>query len=174
MSLAEKAEAFRFASRVRSNASTLIAIALLVAAVFIAAYPRLSPGVCFEDSGDLQLAAATLSATDYATLSRLEQCFRIVRLKFDELDAALTSVSEDVRQLARMGDTMDNVKGVPGIGEKGARDLISTFGSLDVLLEHAPELKQKKYREALQEHAQGARESTTGRSVPIFCTSRTA
>ena len=36
--------------------------------------------------------------------------------------------------LALMGDTIDNVKGVPGIGEKGARDLIATYGSLDALL----------------------------------------
>ena len=33
--------------------------------------------------------------------------------------------------LALMGDTIDNIKGVPGIGEKGARELISTYGSLD-------------------------------------------
>src|SRR5499433_1500021 len=32
--------------------------------------------------------------------------------------------------LALMGDTIDNVKGVPGIGEKGARDLIATWGTL--------------------------------------------
>ncbi len=61
--------------------------------------------------------------------------------------------------LALMGDTIDNVKGVPGIGEKGARDLISTYGSLDALLEHAPELAQKKYREALATHADQARQS---------------
>jgi DNA polymerase I len=30
-----------------------------------------------------------------------------------------------------MGDSIDNIKGVPGIGEKGARDLIATYGSLD-------------------------------------------
>ena len=54
--------------------------------------------------------------------------------------------------LALMGDTIDNVKGVPGIGEKGARDLISTYGTLDALLEHAAEVPQKKYREALQNH----------------------
>ena len=48
-----------------------------------------------------------------------------------------------------MGDTIDNVKGVPGIGEKGARDLIATYGTLDALLERAAEVPQKKYREAL-------------------------
>ena len=36
-----------------------------------------------------------------------------------------------------MGDTIDNIKGVPGIGEKGARELIATYGSLDNLLAHA-------------------------------------
>ncbi|MEQ1729077.1 MAG: 5'-3' exonuclease H3TH domain-containing protein, partial [Vicinamibacterales bacterium] len=55
--------------------------------------------------------------------------------------------------LALMGDSIDNVKGVPGIGEKGARDLITTWGSLDALLEHASEVPQKKYREALLAHA---------------------
>jgi DNA polymerase-1 len=61
--------------------------------------------------------------------------------------------------LALMGDTIDNVKGVPGIGEKGARDLISSYGSLDALLAHAAEVPQKKYREALLAHADEARSS---------------
>ncbi len=61
--------------------------------------------------------------------------------------------------LALMGDTIDNVKGVPGIGEKGARDLISTYGTLDALLEQAPNVPQKKYREALLAHADEARSS---------------
>jgi DNA polymerase I len=61
--------------------------------------------------------------------------------------------------LALMGDTIDNVKGVPGIGEKGARDLISTYGTLDALLEQAPKVAQKKYREALLAHADEARSS---------------
>jgi DNA polymerase-1 len=61
--------------------------------------------------------------------------------------------------LALMGDTIDNVKGVPGIGEKGGRDLMSTYGTLDALLERASEVPQKKYREALLSHAQEARDS---------------
>ena len=64
-----------------------------------------------------------------------------------------------VDALALMGDTIDNVKGVPGIGEKGARDLISTFGSLDSLLERAGEVTKKSYREALLAHKDEARHS---------------
>ncbi len=58
--------------------------------------------------------------------------------------------------LALMGDTIDNIKGVPGIGEKGARDLLTTWGSLDALLEHAAEVPQKKYREALLANREAA------------------
>ncbi len=61
--------------------------------------------------------------------------------------------------LALMGDTIDNVKGVPGIGEKGARDLIATFGSLDALLAQASSVPQKKYREALLANADQALQS---------------
>ncbi len=61
--------------------------------------------------------------------------------------------------LALMGDSIDNVKGVPGIGEKGARDLIAQYGSLESLLAHAGDIKQKKYREGLLAYADQARQS---------------
>src|SRR5215468_6407300 len=61
--------------------------------------------------------------------------------------------------LALMGDTIDNVKGVPGIGEKGARDLISTYGTLDELLIRASEVSQRKYRDALVANADAAHAS---------------
>jgi DNA polymerase-1 len=61
--------------------------------------------------------------------------------------------------LALMGDSIDNVKGVPGIGEKGATELIATHGSLESLLQHAPEIKQKRYREGLLTYAAQARQS---------------
>lgn len=61
--------------------------------------------------------------------------------------------------LALMGDSIDNVKGVPGIGEKGATELIRSYGSLDALLKAAPEIKQKRYREGLTTHADQARQS---------------
>jgi DNA polymerase I len=61
--------------------------------------------------------------------------------------------------LALMGDTIDNIKGVPGIGEKGARELIATYGTLENLLAHAAEIKNKRYREGLLGHADDARQS---------------
>jgi DNA polymerase-1 len=61
--------------------------------------------------------------------------------------------------LALMGDSIDNIKGVPGIGEKGARELIAAHGTLDALLDAAPAVAQKRYREALVANAASARES---------------
>ena len=61
--------------------------------------------------------------------------------------------------LALMGDTIDNIKGVPGIGEKGARELIALYGTLENLIAHASEVKNKRYREGLLAHAEDARQS---------------
>jgi len=60
--------------------------------------------------------------------------------------------------LALVGDTSDNVAGVPGIGKKGAIDLITQYGSLDGLLEHTGDLKPKQ-REALTTHRVAALQS---------------
>ncbi len=58
--------------------------------------------------------------------------------------------------LALMGDASDNVPGVPGIGEKTAVKLIDQYGTLDNLLEHAEDVKGKRAREGLSEHADDA------------------
>ncbi len=52
--------------------------------------------------------------------------------------------------LALKGDASDNIPGAPGIGDKGARDLIRQFGSVEAAMEHAAEVKRKSYRESLQ------------------------
>ena len=79
--------------------------------------------------------------------------------------------SHVVDVLALVGDTSDNVAGVPGVGKKGAVDLITAFGSLDALLDKAGDLTQRKYREALLAHRDDAlrsRELVTIRcDVPI-------
>lgn len=63
----------------------------------------------------------------------------------------------DVKGL--MGDSSDNIKGVPGIGEKTAVKLIKEYGSIENLLEHVEEIKQKKLKENLTVYAQDARDS---------------
>jgi DNA polymerase-1 len=52
--------------------------------------------------------------------------------------------------LALKGDSIDNIPGAPGIGDKGARDLIQRFGSVEGALERAGEVERKMYRESLQ------------------------
>jgi DNA polymerase-1 len=59
--------------------------------------------------------------------------------------------------LALMGDTSDNVPGVPGIGLKTAAQLIKEYGDLETLLERAGEIKQPKRRETLIANADAAR-----------------
>ena len=73
--------------------------------------------------------------------------------------------------LALVGDTSDNISGVPGIGRKGAIDLITEHGNLDALLDRAGGLTQKKYRETLLAHRAEALRSrdlvTIRRDVPL-------
>ena len=73
--------------------------------------------------------------------------------------------------LALMGDTSDNVPGVPGIGLKTAAALIKEYGSLEQLLERASEIKQPKRREMLLGHVEQARLSrklvTLDEAVPL-------
>lgn len=52
--------------------------------------------------------------------------------------------------MALMGDSIDNIPGAKGIGEKGARELIQRFGSVEEALKQADKVEGKRYREALQ------------------------
>lgn len=52
--------------------------------------------------------------------------------------------------LALVGDTSDNIPGAPGIGDKGAVQLLEQFGSVEALLDRAGEVQRKAYRESLQ------------------------
>jgi DNA polymerase I len=58
-----------------------------------------------------------------------------------------------------IGDSTDNVPGVPGIGVKTAAQLINEYGDLETLLARAPEIKQEKRRQSLIEFAEQARMS---------------
>ena len=60
---------------------------------------------------------------------------------------------------ALIGDSTDNVPGVPGIGVKTAAQLIGEYGDLETLLARAAEIKQEKRRQSLIENAEKARMS---------------
>jgi DNA polymerase-1 len=56
-----------------------------------------------------------------------------------------------VDYMALFGDSIDNIPGAKGIGEKGAAELIQKYGSVESALDHAAEVPNKRYREALQQ-----------------------
>jgi DNA polymerase I len=59
--------------------------------------------------------------------------------------------------LALMGDSVDNVPGVPGVGPKTAAQLIQQYGSVENVLAHAEEIAKPKLKANLIEHADAAR-----------------
>jgi len=73
--------------------------------------------------------------------------------------------------LALKGDAIDNIPGAPGIGDKGAQQIIEKFGCLDAALERAAEVERKMYRESLQNNVERIRMSkrlaTIATDVPI-------
>jgi DNA polymerase-1 len=73
--------------------------------------------------------------------------------------------------LALKGDAIDNIPGAPGIGDKGAKDLIERFGNVEAAIAHAAEVERKAYRESLQNHAEQIRMSkrlaTLATDIPI-------
>ncbi|HEY5379525.1 MAG TPA: 5'-3' exonuclease H3TH domain-containing protein, partial [Pseudolabrys sp.] len=72
---------------------------------------------------------------------------------------------------ALIGDSSDNVPGVPGIGVKTAAQLIGEYGDLETLLKRAGEIKQDKRRQSLIDNAEIARISkrlvTLDNNVPL-------
>jgi len=54
--------------------------------------------------------------------------------------------------IALMGDQADNIPGIPGIGEKTATELISSFGSLEDLLKNIDKINQEKIRKSIEDN----------------------
>ena len=61
--------------------------------------------------------------------------------------------------LGLMGDSIDNIPGAPGIGSKGAVQIIQQFGSIEAALENWESVKHKTYRESLRNNAELIRQS---------------
>lgn len=77
----------------------------------------------------------------------------------DEQVLAKTGVgsSQIVDWLGLMGDSVDNIPGVPGVGPKTAADLLNRFGSVAELFGRLDEVKSEKLREALRASAEAVR-----------------
>ncbi len=73
--------------------------------------------------------------------------------------------------LGLWGDASDNVPGAPGIGEKGAKELIQTYGTLENVLQNWEKVKRKTYQESLRDNVDLIRMSlelvTIHRNLPI-------
>ena len=65
-----------------------------------------------------------------------------------------------------MGDASDNIPGIPGIGEKTALKLITQYGSLDGVLEHADQVKGKLGEKAACRTRSGAAQPRAGHHLP--------
>ncbi|KPV45807.1 DNA polymerase I [Alicyclobacillus ferrooxydans] len=70
-----------------------------------------------------------------------------------------------------MGDSSDNIPGVPGVGEKTAIKLLKEFGTVESVLDHIPDVSGNKLKERLTEHKDKAlmskRLATIYREVPV-------
>lgn len=86
----------------------------------------------------------------------VQAAYQVTPLQFIELKAL-------------MGDTADNIPGVPKVGEKTARALMVEYGSLDNIYAHVEEIPKKSIRESLIEHKELAELSKTLATIKTDC-----
>ena len=109
-------------------------------------------------------ASATIVASDKDLMQLVNDCV----VMYDTMKDRRIGIPEVVEKFgvppekvievqALIGDSTDNVPGVPGIGVKTAAQLICEYGDLETLLARASEIKQEKRRQALIENAERAR-----------------
>jgi DNA polymerase I len=109
-------------------------------------------------------ATATIVASDKDLMQLVNDCV----VMYDTMKDRRIGIPEVIEKFgvppdkmievqALIGDSTDNVPGVPGIGVKTAAQLIGEYGDLETLLARAGEIKQEKRRQALIENAERAR-----------------
>jgi DNA polymerase-1 len=111
-------------------------------------------------------ATATIVSSDKDLMQLVNECV----VMYDTMKDVRIGVPEVIEKFgvppakvievqALIGDSTDNVPGVPGIGVKTAAQLIGEYGDLETLLKRATEIKQDKRRQALIDNAEAARMS---------------
>src|SRR6187431_3491499 len=109
-------------------------------------------------------ASATIVASDKDLMQLVNDCV----VMYDTMKDRRIGIPEVIEKFgvppdkvievqALIGDTSDNVPGVPGIGVKTAAQLIGEYGDLETLLKRASEIKQDKRRQTLIDNAEVAR-----------------
>jgi DNA polymerase I len=109
-------------------------------------------------------ATATIVASDKDLMQLVNDCV----VMYDTMKDRRIGIPEVIEKFgvppekmievqALIGDSTDNVPGVPGIGVKTAAQLIGEYGDLETLLARAGEIKQEKRRQTLIENAEKAR-----------------
>jgi DNA polymerase-1 len=109
-------------------------------------------------------ATATIVASDKDLMQLVTDCV----VMYDTMKDRKIGIAEVIEKFgvppnkvievqALIGDSTDNVPGVPGIGVKTAAQLIGEYGDLETLLARASEIKQEKRRQSLIENADKAR-----------------
>jgi DNA polymerase I len=120
--------------------------------------------VVTSDKDMLQLVSEHILVLD-AVKDNLIMDSRKVQEKFGVRPDQVTDL------LSLWGDTADNIPGAPGIGEKGAKELIQVFGDLESVLANWQQVKRKTYQESLRDNADQIRMSrelvTIRQDLPI-------
>ena len=98
--------------------------------------------------------------TDHVKLLRTERTgdMKIVDAKGVEEKLGVPP-SQVIELLGLWGDTIDNIPGAPGIGEKGAKQIIQQYGTIENAIAHADEIPRKNYRESLKNNVDLIRQS---------------
>ncbi|MBV9557590.1 MAG: DNA polymerase I [Pseudolabrys sp.] len=123
-------------------------------------------------------ATMTIVSSDKDLMQLVNDCttmydtMKDVRIGVDQVKEKFGVGPDKVIEVqALIGDSSDNVPGVPGIGPKTAAELIGTYGDLETLLARASEIKQEKRRQSIIDNAELARISkklvTLDQNVPL-------
>ena len=109
-------------------------------------------------------ATATIVSSDKDLMQLVNECvvmydtMKDVRIRVPEvIEKFGVPPAKVIEVQALIGDSTDNVPGVPGIGVKTAAQLIGEYGDLETLLKRVNEIKQDKRRQALVDNAEAAR-----------------
>ncbi|MFC1716451.1 DNA polymerase I [Candidatus Poribacteria bacterium] len=121
------------------------------------------------DKDAMQLVSPDIKVCPYSFRGVFEEGFVFDEQAVKERHGVFPNMITDIMGL--IGDTTDNIPGVPGIGKKTAPTLIEQFGSIEGLLENVDQLKSERQRNLLKEYAEQAllskRLATIELNVPI-------